>query len=167
MVRRNTGALSEMLALSIGTQRSTISCWLTPRQCQLATQASPLALDNNCIHVCAVTLLLILALVGCLATAVPSFAQVATGTIVGIVTDSSGNIVPGAKIQLLNKATNQTASTVSGAQGFYSFPLLKPALYEISARAPGFKEFVQDNIELDVATTLTVNLKLQVGAITQ
>lgn len=94
-------------------------------------------------------------------------AQTATGAIVGIVSDSSNNLVPGAQVSLLNKATNQSISVTSNAQGYYSFPLLKPALYQISAKASGFKEVIQDNIQLDVAMTLTINLQVQVGTVTE
>jgi len=94
-------------------------------------------------------------------------AQTATGTIVGTVRDSTGNVVPGAEVHLLNKATNQSATTTSNNLGYYSFPILKPATYQISVKAAGFKEFIQDNVQLDVAMTLTVDLAVEVGAVTE
>ena len=94
-------------------------------------------------------------------------AQTAAGSIVGIVTDHSGNVVPGAQVSVLNRANNQTVSAISNASGYYSFPLLQPALYQITIRANGFKEYVRDNVQLDVANTLTVNASLDVGEVTQ
>ena len=94
-------------------------------------------------------------------------AQTATGAIVGIVRDASGNVVSGAKVDLLNVAKNQVASTTTNALGYYSFPLVQPALYRLTIQAPGFKQFVQENVRLDVATTLSVNANLQVGQVTQ
>jgi Carboxypeptidase regulatory-like domain/TonB dependent receptor len=94
-------------------------------------------------------------------------AQTAAGSIVGIVTDHSGNVVPGAQITVLNRANNQSVSAISNASGYYSFPLLPPALYQITIRAGGFKEYLRDNVQLDVANTLTVNAGLEVGDVTQ
>jgi hypothetical protein len=94
-------------------------------------------------------------------------AQTATGSIVGIVHDQSGNVVPNAQVNLRNRSTNQAASVVSNNLGYYSFPLLQPASYQITVEVPGFKEFVEDDVQLDVAITLTVNIELQVGAVTQ
>lgn len=94
-------------------------------------------------------------------------AQTATGSIVGIVRDSSGGVVAGAHVSLLNVAKNQTVATVTNNQGYYSFPSLQPALYQLTIQSPGFKRFVHENIRLDVATTLSINANLQVGQVEQ
>ncbi len=94
-------------------------------------------------------------------------AQTAAGSIVGIVTDHTGNVVPNAQVTVLNKATNQAVTATTNTSGYYSFPLLQPALYQISIRAGGFKEYVRDNVQLDVANTLTVDAGLEVGEVTQ
>ncbi|HET6217164.1 MAG TPA: TonB-dependent receptor [Acidobacteriaceae bacterium] len=97
----------------------------------------------------------------------PILAQTAAGSIVGIVRDNSGNVIPGALVTALNKAVNQSVSATANASGYYSFPLLQPASYQITVHAAGFKEYVQDNVQLEVAQTLTVNATLQVGEVTQ
>ncbi|MDX6464764.1 MAG: hypothetical protein QOE55_8461 [Acidobacteriaceae bacterium] len=94
-------------------------------------------------------------------------AQTAAGSIVGIVRDHTGNVVPGAQVTVLNGATNQSVSATTNSSGYYSFPLLQPALYQISVRAAGFKEFLQDNIQLDVAQTRNVDVGLDVGQVTE
>ncbi|MGC2398805.1 MAG: carboxypeptidase-like regulatory domain-containing protein, partial [Acidobacteriaceae bacterium] len=94
-------------------------------------------------------------------------AQTAAGSIVGIVRDHTGNVVPGAQVTVLNRATNQSVSASTNSSGFYSFPLLQPALYQISVHAPGFKEYLQDNIQLDVAQTRNVDASLDVGQVTE
>ena len=94
-------------------------------------------------------------------------AQTATGSIVGIVRDPSGNVIVGAQVHLLNVDKNQTADAVTNNLGYYSFPLVQPALYRLTVQAPGFKQFVQENIKLDVASTLSINANLQVGQIAQ
>ena len=94
-------------------------------------------------------------------------AQTAAGSIVGIVTDHGGNVVAGAQATVLNKATNQALNATTNGSGYYSFPLLQPALYQITIHANGFKEYIRDNIQLDVANTLTVDVTLDVGQVTQ
>jgi Carboxypeptidase regulatory-like domain/TonB dependent receptor len=113
------------------------------------------------------TLVIALIAVGALSSSHSLLAQSAVGSIVGIVRDPTGNVVPGAQVTLLNGATNQTVSTVTNNLGYYSFPLLQPALYRITVQAGGFKEFIQDNVRLDVAITLTINANLEVGQVTQ
>ena len=67
---------------------------------------------------------------------------------------------------LVNTATNESRGTITSSVGHYSFPLLPPAVYRIEAEAPGFKRYIRDNIKLEVALTLTLDLNLEVGAIT-
>ncbi len=95
------------------------------------------------------------------------YGQLAAGSIAGTVRDHSGNVVPGAQMTILNKANNQGSSATTNGAGYYSFPLLQPALYQITVHASGFKEYVQDNIQLDVAQTLTVDATLDVGQVTE
>jgi hypothetical protein len=97
----------------------------------------------------------------------PLQAQTAAGSIVGIVRDHTGNVVPGAQVTVLNRATNQSVSATTNASGYYSFPLLQPALYQITVQASGFKEYLQDNIQLDVAQTRNVDVNLEVGQVTE
>src|ERR1700679_2095359 len=85
-------------------------------------------------------------------------AQSAAGSIVGIVRDHTGNVVPGAQVTVLNRATNQSVSATTNSSGYYSFPLLQPALYQITVQAAGFKEYLQDNIQLDVDQTRNVDV---------
>ena len=64
-------------------------------------------------------------------------------------------------------ANNQANSTVTNNLGYYSVPLLQPAAYRLTVRAQGFKESIQENIHLNVATTLSINVGLTVGQVTQ
>lgn len=94
-------------------------------------------------------------------------AQTATGSIVGTVRDPSGKAVPGAHVTLLNKATGERVSAVTNDLGYYSFPVLQPAAYQLTVRATGFQEFVRESVELNVAMTLTINVNLDLGRTTQ
>jgi len=95
------------------------------------------------------------------------FAQVGTGAIVGEVQDPSGGAVVGARVEAVNVGTNETSTAITNKSGYYSIPLLKPGAYRLSVQAKGFKRYFQQNIHLDVATTLSVNAKLSLGEVTQ
>ena len=97
----------------------------------------------------------------------PLFAQSATGSIVGTVHDSSENAIAGAQVQLMNTDKNQVQNATTSNLGYYSFPLLPPAHYQLTVEAPGFKRFVQEHITLNVAMTLAVNATLPVGEVAQ
>jgi len=93
-----------------------------------------------------------------------SVAQVSTGTINGIVTDQVGAVIPGATVTLVNVGTSDNHTVQSNASGVFSFSLLQPAVYKISISASGFKEYVRENIKLDVATTVAIPASLVVGS---
>jgi hypothetical protein len=93
--------------------------------------------------------------------------QSGQGQIVGRVTDSSGAIVTGAKVSITEVATGFSRSTVTGEAGQFAFPSLRPTQYEMTAEAAGFRSFRQTGIQLDASQSLTVNMELQVGAVTE
>jgi hypothetical protein len=70
--------------------------------------------------------------------ATPLLAQDANLTLVGTVTDGSGNPMANAKVSLRNLANGQTSETQTDANGQYSFANLAPGDYEVSASAEGF-----------------------------
>ena len=79
-----------------------------------------------------------LLLLSFLLLAVPAFGQTSnTGAIGGTVTDSTGAVVPGTRVQATNRATNQVNTAVSQASGVYVIPLLPPGDYTVSRRVVG------------------------------
>src|SRR5690242_16405639 len=91
----------------------------------------------------------------------------ATAQISGTVLDSSGAAIAGAQVQITNTGTNATRSTQSSADGTYSFPNLSIGPYKLEVSKSGFTTYVQSGIVLQVGTNPTVNVTLQVGAVTQ
>src|SRR5580704_6025520 len=112
----------------------------------------------GCLFLCA---LLFLALCGG-----TNAQSIVTGAISGTVTDPSGAILPDAKVTLVNEATQESQSTVSGETGTYRFPLLKPGKYEVIVEKPGFHRLVAKNDVL-LGQTTTVNARLEIGETTQ
>ena len=94
-------------------------------------------------------------------------AQTFSASITGTVTDPSGAVVRGAKLQLQNMATKDTRVQTSGSNGEYNFTNLLPGNYQIKATAAGFKDYVRTNMILRANTSATVNVALQVGTAQQ
>ncbi len=99
--------------------------------------------------------------------AVNAFAQGERSTINGIVTDASGAVVPNAEITATNLATGQDTKATTTDAGVYRLPYLAIGTYKISVRAQGFQTTVANNVNLLVAQTLTVDFKLQAGALSE
>ncbi len=107
------------------------------------------------------------ALASLLLLAPAAWAQDATGTIAGNITDASGALVAGAKVTVTNLDTKTTKQAVSNSQGFYQVLLLPIGHYEVSAETAGFsKSTTRPASPLEINQTLRVDLSLEVGATT-
>ena len=69
---------------------------------------------------------------------VAAWAQTATGTIVGTVTDNSGSVVAGARVVVTNTGTNSKLETATNAEGNYTAPLLPPVRVTVTVSEPPF-----------------------------
>jgi hypothetical protein len=95
----------------------------------------------------------------------PCFAQT-LGTISGEVKDSTGGLLPGVTVTVVNKATNATRNTTSNEVGLFDFPALPPGLYTVKTELEGFRPASRD-LELQVQQTARVNFSLELGAISE
>src|SRR5215813_4899031 len=77
-----------------------------------------------------------------------AFGQAFTGSISGIVTDSSGAVITGAKVTVTDVSRNTTFETTSNDTGLYVVTQLPPATYRVNAGAAGFRTFVLDHLPL-------------------
>jgi hypothetical protein len=96
-----------------------------------------------------------------------AFAQVDEGSISGTIQDTTGAVVPGARVTLLNTDQGITLQTTSSSTGAYTFSPVRVGNYKISATAKGFAKTTQDNVTVNVAQSLLVNIKLKLGAATE
>jgi len=87
------------------------------------------------------------------------------GSVSGTVYDSTGAVVPGAKVTLLGPMG--TKSETSDGTGSFSFPLLIPGLYSIKAEKQGFKTVDVKDIEVFTNRTTAIRVTLQPGAISE
>lgn len=90
-----------------------------------------------------------------------------TATIVGTVTDTSGAIVPGAKVTVSNPERGFTRDVASDSAGEYSAIRIPIGNYTVAAEVSGFQRLVRSGITLAVGQTQRVDLVLTVGAVTQ
>jgi hypothetical protein len=93
-------------------------------------------------------------------------AQAVWGAISGYVADQSGAAVPGASVSITNAKTGVQTEGVTDSAGLYNITHLDPGEYSVTVEAAGFKRFVQEHVILQVDSTVRIDLKLELGAIT-
>lgn len=95
-------------------------------------------------------------------------AQNITGSIAGVITDPAGASVPNAAVTITNTERNQVLRTLKTDEtGAYVAPGLPVGVYSVSVEANGFKKATRTGITVNVNDKLTVNVGLEVGAMTE
>jgi len=94
-------------------------------------------------------------------------AQGLFGTISGGVSDSSGAVVPGATVRVINVSTNVVTTLTTNGAGVYVATSLNPGVYNVEAAAKGFKTAIVKGITLEVDGNPKINLTLQVGQVSE
>ena len=99
--------------------------------------------------------------------AFPLLSQTFTGSIRGRVSDPSGLPVPNAEISITEVNTNVLTKTLCNDGGDYMVSFLKPGAYRIRVAAAGFKEAVQEGLRLQLNQSMTADLKLELGSVSE
>ena len=92
-----------------------------------------------------------------------AYSQSPQATISGIVTDSTGAVVPGVQVTAINPATTQRTTVVTNDQGFFVLTQLAIGGYTIEAEKTGFKKFVQQELKLTTGATVALDIQLEIG----
>ena len=95
----------------------------------------------------------------------PLLAQQGTASIGGRITDEQGAMLPGVSLVVTNEATGVFREITSSAEGTYAASQLPPGPYKIVARLTGFRTSERSGLQLQVGTTMTINLALGVGGL--
>lgn len=96
----------------------------------------------------------------------PAKAQVATGTIAGVIEDSGGGVLPGVSVSLSgDRLLGGTTTQVTDTGGAYRFDRLPPGSYALKFELQGFRPVDRRDIVVSASFTATVNLKLEVGTL--
>ncbi len=90
-----------------------------------------------------------------------------TATMIGAVTDTTGAIVPGAKITVTNAGAGFVFTSVTTSEGTWYIPNLNPGSYQLRIEAQGFKTYVQNGITLRTAEQPRIDVSLELGNVTE
>jgi hypothetical protein len=106
-----------------------------------------------------------------LALAVPAAlfaqAQAANGNIEGTVRDSGGGVLPGVTVTVLNTDTGAQRTVVTNEAGVYRAVLMPLGTYTVNAELEGFRRSEQTGLRLSAGQTLTIDIVLSVGGVTE
>ena len=98
----------------------------------------------------------------------PCFGQQLTGTLSGTTYDSTGAVVPNAKVTMKNEASGDVRSTTSNSSGYFTITAVQPGTYKVSVAAAGFKTWEQNGIAFALGDSRTMpNIKLEVGQVSE
>ena len=104
-------------------------------------------------------------LVLCTSIAIPAFAQLQSGRIVGTIFDPQRAGIPGATVTVVNTATNITRTAVTDSEGNYVVTPLDPGTYNVTAEIPGFQTTRREGLVLTVGQAARVELVLNIGSL--
>ncbi len=92
-----------------------------------------------------------------------AFAQGTTSRLTGVVTDSAGSVVPGAKVTLTDEKKGISKTTITGDNGGYTFDLIQAGEYTVTVEKDGFKKYISTKNTVNVNIPTTVNIPLEIG----
>ncbi len=97
--------------------------------------------------------------------AVAAFGQTFRGTVLGTVTDSSGAVIGGATVKVLNVGTGQERTASTSGDGSYSVAELPIGTYTVTVTQSGFNTFAATNVTVDVGAERRVDAMLSAGSV--
>ena len=86
-----------------------------------------------------------------------------TAPLSGSVSDSSGAVIPGASVTVVNDATGAKFESLTIENGVFVIPALTPGAYTVTVSLPGFKTAVVPSVRIDAGNPATVRVTLLVG----
>ena len=90
-------------------------------------------------------------------------AQTGSGKVQGTVVDPAGAAIPAAKVAISNLQTGQEFATATNESGFYTFPVLQPGRYKLTASAAGMQTW-EGELMLQVGQTAVVDAALKIAS---
>ena len=97
----------------------------------------------------------------------PLYAQQGTAELRGVIVDQQNAVLPGVSITVRNQDTGMFRETTTNADGTYFVAAIPPGAYEIRASLAGFREYLRTGLRLEVGSTSTIPITLEVGGLEQ
>ena len=88
-----------------------------------------------------------------------------TATLSGRITDPSGSVIAGVKVEATNVETNVTFPTETNEEGLYAIPNLPPGTYRVVVQKAAFRTIVKPDVELHVQDVITLNFSMELGPV--
>ena len=107
------------------------------------------------------------ALFAALLLALPAVAQEQSGSIQGVVKDSSGAVLPGVNVEARSPSAVGVSTAVTDANGNYRFPALPPGTYEVSANLQSFVPAKVADAVVTLGKQLTIDLVLKLAGVSE
>lgn len=101
-----------------------------------------------------------------LVSAVPIVQAQFKAGIQGTVTDTTGGLVPEAKVTLTNNETSRSQDVIASGDGFYRFSGLPPGEYTLEVEKTGYKKKVLENVAISAEAVRGIDVELEAGDIT-
>ncbi len=92
---------------------------------------------------------------------------VAVAEVDGVVTDTTGRFMVNVSVTMIQVDTQAARSTFTDVQGRFAIPNLAPGPYILDVKAPGFKDYRQTGIVLQVGQTIAINVAMTIGSVTE
>ncbi|HZM94948.1 MAG TPA: carboxypeptidase-like regulatory domain-containing protein [Vicinamibacterales bacterium] len=99
--------------------------------------------------------------------ATSAHAQFDSAQISGVVQDTTGAVLPGVDIVLVNVGTRIERQAVTNEAGLYTFPNVPVGEYRITAMLSGFKPITKSNVQVNAGLNIRVDVSLEVGALSE
>ncbi len=93
--------------------------------------------------------------------------QTETATVSGLITDSTGAVVPGAQVKLQSVERGAVQTVTTNNTGIYLFASLQPGQYQITVQKPGFKQVDFLGLIVNVQDHIEQNFRLQLGSVAE
>ena len=100
-------------------------------------------------------------------TLAAAHAQTGTAALVGEVSDSQKQVIPGAVVTVTHVATSASQNTITDERGNFRFGNLQPGIYTLKVELPGFKTAIVERVNMQVDTITREAVTLEVGGIAE
>src|SRR5688572_19792304 len=90
-----------------------------------------------------------------------------TGSLIGVVQDPSGGVLPGVTVVARARQTGLTQQALTGATGEWRISSLPAGVYDMSFEIEGFKKVARNDVTVEASVTRSLPVTLEVGSLTE